>query len=115
MTFLVEVRNERNARIKDLFDAIGLTILCKENVLPAGTALGSCGIAYVMRYVRAVTEGGVEMGFRAPDAQRIIMQTMMGAVRLLEETGLHPEQFVDQVATPGGLSIKGLNGLKASM
>ena len=128
MTFLVEVRNERHARIKDLFDAIGLTILCKENVLPAGTALGSCGIAYVMRYVRAVTEGGVEMGFRAPDAQRIIMQTMMGAVRLLEETGLHPEQFVDQVATPGGLSIKGLNemehagftsaiirGLKASM
>lgn len=128
MTFLVEVRNERHARIKDLFDAIGLTISCKESVLPAGTALGSCGIAYVMRYVRAVTEGGVEMGFRAPDAQRIIMQTMMGAVRLLEETGLHPEQFVDQVATPGGLSIKGLNemehagftsaiirGLKASM
>ena len=128
MTFLVGIRNEYHADVRSLFDAVGLTIECKEEVLPAGTTLGSCGIAYIMRYVRAATEGGVELGFRAPDAQRIIMQVMMGAVKLLETTGLHPEQFVDQVATPGGLSIRGLNemehagftsavirGLKASM
>ena len=128
MTFLVGIRKAYNTDVKSLFDAVGLTIECKESVLPAGTTLGSCGIAYIMRYVRAATEGGVELGFRAPDAQRIIMQVMMGAVKLLETTGLHPEQFVDQVATPGGLSIRGLNemehagftsavirGLKASM
>lgn len=128
MTFLVGIRNEYKTDVKSLFDAVGLTIECKESVLAAGTTLGSCGIAYIMRYVRAATEGGVELGFRAPDAQRIIMQVMMGAVKLLETTGLHPEQFVDQVATPGGLSIRGLNemehagftsavirGLKASM
>lgn len=128
MTFLVSIRNEYKTDVKSVFDAVGLTIECKESVLPAGTTLGSCGIAYIMRYVRAATEGGVELGFRAPDAQRIIMQVMMGAVKLLETTGLHPEQFVDQVATPGGLSIRGLNemehagftsavirGLKASM
>ena len=128
MTFLVGIRKAYNTDVKSLFDAVGLTIECKESVLPAGTTLGSCGIAYIMRYVRAATEGRVELGFRAPDAQRIIMQVMMGAVKLLETTGLHPEQFVDQVATPGGLSIRGLNemehagftsavirGLKASM
>lgn len=112
MTFLVSARQSGKADVKALFDAIGETLLCDERLLPAGTALASCGLAYALRYVRAAAEGGVELGFRATDAQRIVMQTVMGAAKLLESTGLHAEQLIDQVTTPGGLTIKGLNEME---
>ena len=112
MTFLVEVRNTGKTDVKALFDMVGETILCDEQHLPAGTTLASCGIAYALRYIRAASEGGVELGFRAADAQRIVMQTVMGAAKLLESTGLHAEQLIDQVTTPGGLTIRGLNEME---
>ena len=72
----------------------------------------SCAIAYAMRYVRANVEGGVEMGFKAKDAQKIVLQTIKGAVELLQETGEHPEAAIDKVTTPGGCTIKGLNTME---
>jgi len=112
MTFLVEVRNTGKTDVKALFDQVGETILCDEQHLSAGTTLASCGIAYALRYIRAASEGGVELGFRASEAQRIVMQTVMGAAKLLEATGKHAEQLIDQVTTPGGLTIKGLNEME---
>ena len=75
-------------------------------------ALASCGIAYAMRYIRAASEGGVELGFKADDAKKIVMQTMKGAVELLDASGLHPEAAIDLVTTPGGVTIKGLNEME---
>jgi len=114
MTFLVPVQatDEQTARVKALFDATGTTLITDEQHLAAGTTLASCGIAYAMRYIRAASEGGVQLGFRADDAKRIVMQTVEGAVRLLEATGLHPEQAIDLVTTPGGVTIKGLNEME---
>lgn len=114
MTFLVNVNAsaENEAAVKALYDATGKTILTTENLLGAGTTLASCGIAYAMRYVRAASEGGVELGFKAHDAQEIVMQTMKGAVELLEASGLHPEAAIDLVTTPGGVTIKGLNEME---
>ena len=57
-------------------------------------------------------EGGVELGFKADDAKNIVMQTMKGAVELLQATGLHPEAAIDLVTTPGGVTIKGLNEME---
>ena len=74
--------------------------------------LAGCGIAYVMRFLHAMMEGGVEMGFYPDEAKAIAMQTMQGAVTLLHETGLHPEAAIDKVTTPGGVTIKGLNELE---
>ena len=65
-----------------------------------------------MRYIRAASEGGVELGFRAADAQRIVQQTVKGAVELLQANDTHPEQEIDKVTTPGGLTIKGLNEME---
>lgn len=73
--------------------------------------MASCGIAYVMRYIRAQMEGGCEMGFYPAQAKQIALQTMQGAVSLLKETGWHPEEAIDKVTTPGGVTIKGLNEL----
>lgn len=115
MTFLVPctgAQPQHTEQIKELFDSMGHTLLTDEAHLAAGTTLASCGIAYAMRYIRAASEGGVELGFRADDAKRIVMQTMRGAVELLEATGLHPEAAIDLVTTPGGVTIKGLNEME---
>jgi len=115
MTFIVPAlatTQQHTEQIQALFDSMGKTILTDEQHLAAGTTLASCGIAYAMRYVRAAAEGGVELGFKADDAKQIVMQTMRGAVELLEATGLHPEAAIDLVTTPGGVTIKGLNEME---
>jgi len=65
-----------------------------------------------MRYIRAASEGGVELGFKADQAKDVVIQTMLGAVKLLQATGMHPEAAIDLVATPGGVTIKGLNEME---
>ena len=114
MTFVTPVVAEQQHVdvVKQLFDSMGRTILTEESHLAAGTTLASCGIAYAMRYIRAAAEGGVELGFKADEAKQIVMQTMKGAVTLLEATGLHPEAAIDLVTTPGGVTIKGLNEME---
>ena len=114
MTFVVpdKATAEQTKTITDLFNLMGETIITDESHLAAGTTLASCGIAYAMRYVRASAEGGVELGFKADDAKNIVLQTMKGAVKLLQSSGMHPEQAIDLVATPGGVTIKGLNEME---
>ena len=114
MTFIASARpdGERDAQVLNLFRELGDAMLVEERLIPACMALSSCGIAYVMRYIRAATEGGVELGLYAADAQRIMMQTMRGAVDLLADLGSHPEAEIDKVTTPGGLTIKGLNAME---
>lgn len=114
MTFIVPVgASEKDIHtVTDIFDEMGSTLITDEQHLAAGTTLASCGIAYAMRYVRAASEGGVELGFKADDAKAIVMQTMKGAVELLEASGMHPEAAIDLVTTPGGVTIKGLNEME---
>ena len=114
MTFVVPVgASEKDIQtVTDIFNEMGSTLITDEQHLAAGTTLASCGIAYAMRYVRAASEGGVELGFKADDAKAIVMQTMKGAVQLLEASGMHPEAAIDLVTTPGGVTIKGLNEME---
>jgi len=99
------------ANVKGLYDLVGDTLVVAENLVGPGMMMASCGIAYVMRYIRAQMEGGCEMGFYPNQAKQIALQTMQGAVSLLKETGWHPEEAIDKVTTPGGVTIKGLNEL----
>jgi pyrroline-5-carboxylate reductase len=114
MTFVVPIgASEKDIQtVTDIFNEMGSTLITDEQHLAAGTTLASCGIAYAMRYVRAASEGGVELGFKADDAKAIVMQTMKGAVELLEASGMHPEAAIDLVTTPGGVTIKGLNEME---
>lgn len=114
MTFLVPIdtSDEKTAQVKAMFDAMGQTLLVEECMLAAGTMLASCGLAYAMRYVRASAEGGVELGFYPNQARDIVLQTVKGAVELLQTSGEHPETAIDKVTTPGGVTIKGLNEME---
>lgn len=111
MTFIVPVTgDERNPDV-ELYRQLGEVKVIEERLLPAATSLASCGIAYALRYIRAATEGGVQLGFRANDAQEIVAQTVKGAAMLLAN-GEHAEAEIDKVTTPGGLTIKGLNAME---
>lgn len=114
MTFVTASNNAQQPAVEavaNLFKMVGDVNVCEERMMDPGLMMAGCGIAYVMRFLRALMEAGVEMGFYPKEAQRIAMQTMEGAVKLLRETGLHPEAAIDLVTTPGGISIKGLNEL----
>ena len=114
MTFIVPVTATEadTETVTAIFNRMGSTIVTEERLLAAGTTLASCGIAYAMRYVRAASEGGVELGFRADDAKKIVLQTVKGAVDLLMANGNHPEAEIDKVTTPGGVTIRGLNEME---
>lgn len=113
MTFQVDNEGPCN-RTLEVFSLLGSVMVIPERLLPAATSLASCGIAYAMRYVRAAMEGGVELGFRAAEAQEIIVQTLLGAASLLSQPGSHPENEIDKVTTPGGITIRGLNAMEHS-
>ena len=103
---------EQSTLIKSIFDELGLTIMVEEHLISAGTALASCGIAYAFRYIRAAVEGAVEIGINPDLAKKIELQTLRGAVTLLEKNDSHPEVEIDKVTTPGGITIKGLNAME---
>ena len=116
MTFVSHSATASSQQIADveaIFNALGKAAVIEERLMGAATSLCSCGIAFAMRYVRAATEGGVELGIYPNDAKQYVLQTLRGAVELLEATGNNPEVEIDKVTTPGGITIKGLNAMEA--
>ena len=111
MTFNVALQGDAPLAMQSLA-MMGRVMQIPERLLPAATALASCGIAYALRYVRAATEGGVQMGFRASEAQEIVAATIEGAAALLSRPDAHAEAEIDKVTTPGGVTIRGLNAME---
>jgi pyrroline-5-carboxylate reductase len=105
--------DEQDKLIGSIFEKLGKTLFIPESLMNAATALTSCGIAYALRYIRAATEGGVEMGFPAAQAKEMVAQTLIGAAQLILQNDSHPEVEIDKVTTPGGITIKGLNAMEA--
>jgi len=98
--------------IKSIFDKLGSTIIIDERLMAAATVLDACGTAFMLRFIRASSQGGIQVGFHAEEAQLIAAQVAKGAAALLLENKLHPEQEIDKVTTPMGLTIKGLNEME---
>lgn len=96
----------------ELFNTLGQTLLIETELMEASTVLGACGIAFFLRYIRAASQGGIEVGFHAEEAQLIAAQTALGASDLLLKSGGHPEQEIDKVTTPKGCTIAGLNEME---
>lgn len=114
MTCIAQTNASENQidKVIAIFDTLGETILIEENLMNASTVLGACGIAYVMRFVRAMVQGGIEIGFDSKTANKITNQTIKGAIELLLQNGLHPEEEIDKVTTPKGCTIAGLNEME---
>lgn len=104
---------EKNLKlIESIFNAIGKTISIDEKLMDAATVLGACGTAFALRYIRANIQAGIEIGFDAKTARLIAAQTVKGAADLLLINGTHPEEEIDKVTTPKGVTITGLNQME---
>jgi pyrroline-5-carboxylate reductase len=97
---------------KEIFDAVGKTLVIDEELMIPATALCACGIAFFLRAVRAASQGGIEIGFHSEEALLMAAQTAKGAAGLLLSMEHHPEQEVDKVTTPRGCTISGLNQME---
>jgi len=103
---------EETESVKALFDYVGTTMTIEEDLMESATILGACGIAYVLRFIRAMIQGGIQIGFDAVTASAIVNQTVKGAAELLIEGHQHPEFEIDKVTTPKGCTIVGLNEME---
>lgn len=96
----------------ELFDIVGRTLVIAEDMMIPATALCACGIAFFLRSIRAASQGGIEIGFHPEEALLLAAQTAKGAAMLLLNQGRHPESEIDQVTTPRGCTIAGLNEME---
>ncbi len=98
---------------QQIFDAVGKTVVLDEGQLDAVTGLSGFGPAYVFLIIEALSDAGVKMGLSRYNAQALAAQTVLGAAKLLLDTGEHPGRLKDMVTSPGGTAIAGLHTLEA--
>ncbi|MDH3686577.1 MAG: pyrroline-5-carboxylate reductase [Myxococcales bacterium] len=98
-----------------LFEAVGTVWEApQESLLDAVTGLSGSGPAYVFVFLEALGDAGVRMGLPRDAAYQLACQTVFGAARLALESGRHPGSLKDQVTSPGGTTIAGLERLEAA-
>jgi pyrroline-5-carboxylate reductase len=105
---------EDAALVEEMLGAVGICVRVEEKHMDAVTGLSGSGPAYVYLAIEALSDGGVKMGLPRDVATRLAAQTVLGAAKMVLETGLHPGQLKDQVATPGGTTIEGLHALEGA-
>ncbi|WP_378187294.1 pyrroline-5-carboxylate reductase [Aquimarina sp. W85] len=104
--------SEELKTVDKIFTTLGKVLVIEEELMQAATVLGASGIAFFLRFLRAMIQGGIQMGFHPHEAQIIAVQTAIGAATLVSENGSHPECEIDKVTTPQGCTIQGLNEME---
>ncbi len=95
-----------------IFNSVGKAFQLDEKYLDAVTGLSGSGPAYVYLFVEALSDGGVRMGLPRDIATILAAQTVLGAAKMVLETGQHPAQLKDAVTSPGGTTIEGISALE---
>lgn len=101
------------AAVKAIFDSVGTTVvLDDEGLMDAITGLSGSGPAYIFVIIDALADAGVRVGLSRDVSLTLAAHTVLGAARMLIETGEHPGALKDKVTSPGGTAIAGLHTLE---
>lgn len=102
------VRVEHEAQARSIFEAVGIVVSVPESQMDAVTGLSGSGPAYGYLIIEALADAGVRVGLPRATALKLAAQTMAGAARMVLDTAQHPGVLKDQVTSPGGTTITGL-------
>jgi len=112
LSFGAGVTEKDQQLARRLFEAVGRAVVVEEKLMDAVTGLSGSGPAYVFLAIEALADGGVKMGLPRTVSNLLAAQTVLGAARMVLETGEHPAKLKDRVASPGGTTIAGLHRLE---
>ncbi|ESO83212.1 hypothetical protein LOTGIDRAFT_169622 [Lottia gigantea] len=98
--------------VGELLKSIGIVEEGVETYLDAVTGLSGSGPAYAFVAIEAMSDGGVKMGLPRDLATKLAAQTLLGAAKMVLETGKHPGQLKDEVCSPGGTTIDAIYSLE---
>jgi pyrroline-5-carboxylate reductase len=97
-----------------IFNSIGKSLILEEKYFDAVTGLSGSGPAYVFTFIEALIDAGLKVGLNRSDAELLVLQTVLGSVKLAMDSKEHPAQLRAMVTSPGGTTIAGLHELEAA-
>ena len=98
--------------IQTLFECVGETEVLEEKLMDAVPAISGSSPAYVYMMIEAMADGGVRLGIPRDKAYRLASQAVLGAAKMVLESGTHPGELKDNVCTPGGATIVAVASLE---
>ncbi len=108
------VTAEQRQFVLGFLGAVGKVIEVNEELQDAVTATSGSGPAYFFRFVEAMVEGAVALGLSHADATTLTIQTMVGAAKLLDQSGDSPTTLREKVTSPNGTTFAALNSFNGS-
>lgn len=99
------------ATAQQLLESVGIVSVTEEPQLDAVTGLSGSGPAYVYTFIESLAMQAAEEGLHPEEALKLATRTVIGAARMIEETGMSPRDLVNQVTSPGGTTLAGLAAL----
>jgi len=96
----------------EIFSAVGTAVQVSESIMDAVTGLSGSGPAFIFPVIEAMADGAVLEGMDRKSALTLSAQTVLGAAKMMLETGLHPGELKDMVTSPAGTTIQGVHALE---